>query len=199
MAPGGEAPRGLEALARRPLLGAVLLAAVYGVVLMIALAVGPVVRVRPAEFGFAAIERTLAEALRIWAANVAVLLAFAAVPLLLRVRALSQEYEPRRVSRELLALLGLVALAFYLNFAPGVEALAESEGTTRVYLLTVMIHGYLEFPALFLPWTACAVEQRLPRRSPRLLVAAMAVAVVLLGAGAAVEALVSPELLDRAG
>ena len=153
----------------------------------------------PAELGFAAIERSLSEALRIWAANVAVLLAFAAVPFGLRLRALSQDYEPRRVSRELLALLGLVALAFYANFVNGVDALAESEGTTRVYLLTVMVHGYLEFPALFLPWTACAVEQLLPRREPRLLAVAMAAALALLAVGAIVEALVSPELLDRAG
>jgi hypothetical protein len=196
---GGGAPRGLDALARRPLLGAVLIAAVYGVVLMLALAVGPVVELRPAEFGFAATERSVGEALRIWLANVAVLAAFAAVPLGLRLRAISQGYEPRRVAIELLALLGLVALAFYVNFVNGVDALAESEGTSRVYLLTVMLHGYMEFPALFLPWTACAMEQFLPARSPRFLALACGAAMVLLAAGAAVEALISPELLERAG
>lgn len=197
--PPGEAPRRLYALARRPLLGSLLLAGVYGVALMLALAVGPVIELRPAEFGFAAIERTVDEALGIWLANLAVLAAFSAVPVALRLRALSQGYEPRRTAIELLALLGLVAAAFYVNFVPGIDALAESEGTTRVYLLTVMLHGYLEFPALFLPWAACAVEQLLPRRDAGVIVAAAAIAVVLLGAGALVEALVSPELLDRAG
>jgi hypothetical protein len=186
-----------DSIARAPLRGAVVLAAAYGVALLVAIMLGPVVHVGPSQTGFASTQQSIGEALRIWAANLGVLAAFGGLAFALRRRAFARRYEPLQVARDLLALLAVICAVFYVYFVPGAEALAASEGTTRSRLLGVMVHGYVEFPALFLPWTGCAVEQLTRRRDVRIPLAAAGLGVALLLVGAIVEAYVSPGLLRR--
>lgn len=189
----------VDSIVRAPLRGALVLAAAYGVGLVLAIMLGPVIHVGPARTGFASTEQSIGEAARIWTANLGVFAAFGTLAFALRARAFARGYEPVGVARDLLGLLAVVCAFFYVFFVPGADALAASEGTTRSRLLGVMVHGYVEFPALFLPWTGCAVEQLTGRREVRIPLAAAALGVALLLVGAVIEAYVSPGLLRRAG
>jgi hypothetical protein len=186
-----------DSIARAPLRGALVLAAAYGVGLVVAIMLGPVVHAGPSETGFASTEQSIGEAARIWTANLGVLVLFGGLAFGLRWWAWVRGYEPLQVARDLLVLLAVVCAFFYVFFVSGAEALAASEGTTRPRLLGVMVHGYVEFPALFLPWTGCAAEQLTQRRDARIPISAAALGVALLLAGALIEAYVSPGLLRR--
>jgi hypothetical protein len=101
-----------------------------------------------------------------------------------------------RPRRRMLAYLCLIAIGAWTYFVSGVGWLAADLDVSRPALALRLVHGYLEWPALLLPWAAVAFAVG-PRRSfdGKLVLAACACSVLLLAGAATLEALVVPDLL----
>jgi hypothetical protein len=172
-----------------------LLAFAVGVALMLALVLLPDPGIGPSSTGLGDVARSLGGAAGIFARNLVALAILAAGGLAIGATALSRA-EPHPAARTLAYLLVLAGV-LWLYFSTGVDTLAGQEGVPRAALLVRLVHGYLELPALLLPWAAVVVAFHHDRR--RLdwpfVVAATACGAALLIPAALVEAFVVPGLL----
>ncbi|HVW16913.1 MAG TPA: hypothetical protein VHB30_01580, partial [Solirubrobacteraceae bacterium] len=157
-----------------------------GVVLQLALAFAPDLGVGPAASGLPGIHTGLGQAGRIFADNLLTLAVLAAGGLL-TVRALRRRSTATARAR-LLSYTALLAVAAWAYFVSGVDWLAADLGASRADVTFRLVHGYLEWPALLLPWATLAFAIT-PRRTldGRLLAAGGACSVALLLADAVVE------------
>jgi hypothetical protein len=173
---------------------AVALAFGVGLALMAMLAVLPDPGLGPSSDAIGELQPSLAAAAGVLGANLVAVALLGAGGLAIGLTALSRE-EPRPPARMLVYLL-LLAAAGWAYFVTGVDALAAREGVPRVSLLGDLVHGYLELPALLLPWSAVVFAFTADRRLDwRLVAAATACAAALLVPAALVEAYVVPGLL----
>jgi hypothetical protein len=177
------------------LLQPLLLAFALGVALMLALALLPDPGIGPATSGLDDVARTTGSAFDILERNLIALGILSAGGLAIGATALSRS-EPHPATRTLAYLLVLAAV-LWLYFVTGVGTLATAEDVPRAALLGRLVHGYLELPALLLPWAAVVVAFHHDRRRLdwRFVLAATACGAALLIPAALVETFVVPGLL----
>ena len=165
-----------------------------GLLIQAGLAFAPDPGLGPPSSGLPALRSTPSEALSIVAANLLTLLLLTAGGLLTGMTALSRsEGHPRR---RLLVYFGVLAAAAWVYFVAGVDRLAVDLDLSRPELALRLVHGYLEWPALLLPWAAVAFAVT-PRRTLdlRFLAAACACSVALLVGAAIIETFMVPDLI----
>lgn len=180
-------------MARR-LLQSLGLAFAVGPALMAMLAVLPDPGIGPASSGVGGLRPRLADAAGVLGANLLAVTLLAAGGVAIGLTALNRA-EPRPSTR-MLAYLLLLAAAAWAYFVSGVDSLAVDHGVARIALLGELVHGYIELPALLLPWSAVVFAFTADRRLDwRLVAVATACAAALLVPAALVEAYCVPRLL----
>jgi hypothetical protein len=93
-----------------------------------------------------------------------------------------------------------VAVKFWLSFGNGIHWLADSYHVATTDLLTRVVHGYLEFPALLFPWAYVAETTRGEKELKlRNLLAGLLIAALALFVAAVLESSVSPGRLHDLG
>lgn len=169
-----------------------------GLLLQMALAFAPDPGVGPASAGLSDLPENLAGILHVFTSNLETLAILTGGALAMAGAVLSgRGAHPRR---RLIAYFALLAAAAFIWFVTGVDWLAGSLRLPRADMALRLVHGYLEWPALLLPWAgvAFAVKPGTARRGRLdfgLVAASLACSVALLLAAATVEALVTPTLL----
>lgn len=178
----------------RRLLHALLLAFGAGLAVQLALAIGPDPGLGPSTSGLAGLRSTPSAALGIFATNLLTVALLAAGGVAIGLTVLSRSSAHPRP--RLVAYVLLLAAAGWLYFVSGVGWLASDLDLSRPALALRLVHGYLEWPALLLPWAAVAFAITPRRRLDlRLVAAACACSVALLLAASLVEAFVVPGLI----
>jgi hypothetical protein len=173
------------------------LALTVGLGVQLALAVLPDPGLGPASSGLEAVRETPAAALHIFASNLLTVALLTAGGLALGLTVVGRA--SRHPRPRLIAYVLLLAVAGWLYFVTGVHWLATDLDLTRPQLTARLVHGYLEWPALLLPWAAIAFAATPRRRLDlRLVGAACACSVAMLLAAAMIEAFVVPGLLGTA-
>lgn len=189
-----------SALAAAP--ACLITAFVSGVVVTVLLACVPLwLSFGPHESGLVEMTASVGTALDVWTDNLLTLLVVGAAPALglswmigkdLRSGSLTR----RRAERGLFLVPAALALIGALYFANGVDWLGDYCSVSRWHLLVVLVHGYIELPALLLPTWSVAIIYNTQHRAPWGSLWFVLASVFLLLAAAFVEAFVTSGLIN---
>lgn len=169
------------------------MALALGLVLQTALAFAPDPGLGPGPTGLADLEPGLGSVVSVFLHNMIAVAVIAIGGLLTGWLVLSRDAP--RPRRRMLAYLCLLAIAAWTHFVSGVGWLAADLDVSRPALTLRLVHGYLEWPALLLPWAAVAFALGGRRLDLRLIGAALVCSAGLLLGAALLEGLVVPDLL----
>jgi hypothetical protein len=168
-----------------------------GVALQGALALLPDPGLGSASSGLPALRATAGSVAGILASNLVTMALITAGALATASTALGRG--AARPRRNMIAYLVLLAVAGWLYFSTGVDWLAGTLSLSRAATTARLVHGFLEWPGLLLPWAAVAFAVT-PRRTIdlRLVAAGCACSIGLLAGAALLESLLVPQLLAGA-
>lgn len=165
-----------------------------GFAMQLALAYAPDPGLGPAKSGLPQLDPSLSATIDIVLRNLLTLALIAAGGIAAGLTVLSQTTAHPR--RRMLTYAMVLAVVYWAYFVSGVDWLAGDLALSRPTLAAKLVHGYLEWPALLLPWAAVAFAVTAHRKLDlRLVGVACACSVGLLVGSAVLEATVVPDLL----